>query len=416
MKAAFDKGSSWAWVVAVFWISTSAAALDVTDIPSPRPHGWVTDCAQVIPAGLVAELNALSERVRRECGAEMAVVTVRSLGGQEPRPFATRLFNHWGVGHATRNNGILLFAALDDRKAEIVLGLGVDDDAQTAAAQRIFDQEMVPRFRAGRPGEALLAAAKACAREILMLPAAAPRTEVDSGVLPLETPAQPDSAAEPVSENLQAHEATPPAPRLEITHIPEPASPVPSTPSSNFPWLALAVPGALGGGVGFFFWLRYRARRCSRCRTTMQRLSEADDDEHLSAKQRTEERLGSVDYDVWQCPECRDIRILRWGALFSSYGACPSCQGKTKHTQSTTLRHATYDQGGLVHVDEHCCHCSYRNSYTYRTARKTRSSSGSGFGSGSSFGGRSSSGGGRSSGGGGFGGGRSGGRGGGGGW
>ncbi|GMV81717.1 MAG: hypothetical protein AMXMBFR7_29010 [Planctomycetota bacterium] len=412
MHAAFDMGSPRAWVVAVFWICSSAAALDVTDIPSPRPTGWVSDSAHAIPAGLLAELNTLGDRVRRESGAELAVVTIRSLGGQEPRAFATRLFNHWGVGHATRNNGILIFAALDDRKAEIVLGTGIDRDTQVAAAQRIFDQEMVPRFRSGRPGEALLAAAKACARDILLLPAAAPITEVDEGVLPLETPAQPNSAAEPDSETLPAVDTTQPAPRLEITYIPDPASSVPATPSSHFPWLVLAIPGVLGGGVGLYYWLRYRARRCASCRLSMQRLSEAADDEHLNAKQRTEERLGSVDYDVWQCPECRDIKILRWGALFSSYGKCPSCHGKTKHSQSTTVRHATYDHGGLVHVDEQCRYCSYRNSYTYRTARKTRSSSGGG----SSFGGSSSLGGGRSSGGGGFGGGRSGGRGGGGGW
>lgn len=406
MHAAFDMGSPRAWVVAVFWICTSAAALDVTDIPSPRPNGWVTDSAHAIPAGLVAELNALGDRVRRERGAELAVVTVRSIGGQEPRPFATRLFNHWGVGHATRNNGILIFAALDDRKAEIILGTGIDGDTQVAAAQRIFDQEMVPRFRSGRPGEALLVAAKACAREILMLPAAAPINEADGGLLPLETPAGPESLDVPADRSMQ------PDPLPDYGYEPEAMIPGRPASSSGFPWLVLTIPGALGGGVGLYYWLRYRARRCARCRLSMQRLSEAADDEHLNAKQRTEERLGSVDYDVWRCPECRNIKVLRWGALFSSYGKCPSCHGKTKHSQSTTVRHATYDHGGSVHVDEHCCYCSYRNSYTYRTARKTRSSTGGG----SSFGGSSSSGGGRSSGGGGFGGGRSGGRGGGGGW
>jgi len=80
------------------------------------------------------------------------VVVVRSIAPAAPRAYATQLFNRWRIGDATRNDGVLLFAALDDRAAEIVLGSGVDGDEQVAASEDVMQEVMVPRFRAGRPG------------------------------------------------------------------------------------------------------------------------------------------------------------------------------------------------------------------------------------------------------------------------
>jgi uncharacterized protein len=129
-------------------------------------------------------------------------------------------------------------------------------------------------------------------------------------------------------------------------------------------------------------------------------LSEIEDDKHLDQGQRTEEQVGSVDYDVAVCPGCQATRTLRRGKWFSGYGRCSGCSYKTMKSTSTTLVHATYDHGGQVQITETCVHCSHASTRIRYTAARTRPSS-------SSSGSRSSGGGFRSSGGGGFGGGRS---------
>lgn len=125
----------------------------------------------------------------------------------------------------------------------------------------------------------------------------------------------------------------------------------------------------------------------------MVRLGEVEDDAYLAAGERTEERIGSVDYDVWHCAQCNVAVKVRWGAFFTRYGRCPSCQNKTKSASTTTLRSATEYSEGLVRVEEECAFCSYRRTYTRTTPRIVRSSSSS---SSSSFSSSSSSGGGSS--------------------
>jgi uncharacterized protein len=131
----------------------------------------------------------------------------------------------------------------------------------------------------------------------------------------------------------------------------------------------------------------------------MQRLSESADDSHLSSAEQSEEKLRSVDYDVWHCGGCAQVQKLRYGAVFTRYKKCPNCAARTRSSTSTTLIAATEYTGGHVRVDDQCAHCNWRHSSTYTTPRITRSSSSSSSSS-SSRSGRSG-GGGRSSGGGG---------------
>ncbi|HSN88021.1 MAG TPA: TPM domain-containing protein, partial [Thermoanaerobaculia bacterium] len=144
-----------------------AHAVTVEEISTPRPSGWTVDLTGTLPSETVAELNRLGDEVKAKSGSELVVVVVGTTGGVEPREFATRLFNHWGIGERDKNNGLLVFAALDDRAAEIVLGDGVDDSAQVQASEEIMQGVMVPRFREGDSAGAMLQGATACASRIL---------------------------------------------------------------------------------------------------------------------------------------------------------------------------------------------------------------------------------------------------------
>jgi uncharacterized protein len=358
------------------------ASLSVSTIPAhavtveeiPRPTGWVVDQTGTLPAEALEELNRLGDEVKAKTGAELAVVVVGTTNGVEPREFATRLFNHWGISERDKNNGLLVFAALDDRAAEIVLGDGVDDYAQVQASEEIMQGVMMPRFRQGDPAGAVLQGATACAARIFGV--SAPSKPAKAGALPQ-------------------------------------ASPVPFRRSP---------PLILPRGVGFFLlflalssvavgliWLAVRPRHCPKCRTKMVLLSEEEDDAHLEPSERTEERIGSVNYNIWHCPGCGEIRKTRWGRLFSGYSACPGCHARTSASLSTTVHAATQSTTGLVRVIEHCAHCSHSRSYTYSTpllaepaeyGSSATSSSFSSSSSSSSFSSNSGSDGGHSSGGG----------------
>ena len=72
-----------------------------------------------------AAIERLAESIRATTRADLQVVVIPTTAGAPPRTFATDLFNRWRLGNAERNDGLLLFVALADRRSEIILGDGI---------------------------------------------------------------------------------------------------------------------------------------------------------------------------------------------------------------------------------------------------------------------------------------------------
>lgn len=348
----------------------SSDAFTIHDIPTPRPDGWVTDLTNTLNKQEMDHINEVCEEVYQTVGREMTVVVIESTNGVRPRQFGTNLFNHWGVGGAFRNNGILILAAIKDRKSEIILGKGIDSNEQERVAQQIMDNVIVRNFQQKDPGSALYEGARSCAARIFL---------VSDIKAPPELPA---AAAKRAAHKKYQRQ------------------------KNMIPWILGALGlGGLGLVVGGRYWIRYRPRDCDACNDRRVLLDEVQDDEFLDPPERIEERIGSVDYDVWACLTCEEVLKIRYGKFWSRFSFCPQCEYATRCKITRTLIHATTSHGGKVLVEESCRNCDYYDRHTYYTPRvRKSSSSSSGFGSGSSggggfsggFGGGSSSGGGAS--------------------
>ena len=85
-------------------------------------------------------------------GIEFAVLTLRSqapyAAGQSLEDFATGLFNHWGIGDATRNDGILVLVLSEDRAMRIELGAGFARDWDRVS-QNVVNRSFLPAFETG---------------------------------------------------------------------------------------------------------------------------------------------------------------------------------------------------------------------------------------------------------------------------
>lgn len=348
------------------------AALDLTQLPSPRPAGWVSDPSGRLDVAASERCTVAARQVADRGAGELVVVVVPDCGGQMPRTAGLALFNRWGIGSRGRNDGVLILVALQERRAEILLGDGLDDSTNVQRSQALVEREILPRMRAGDVAGAIAAGTEAAARE-LFPQAAAPATPTlpaTASTHGLERPLPPPAPATPV-----------------ITRA--------SSDSSTGSLLAGGAAAAGGGGLGFLWWRRRRPRTCPACRAPMTKLDEAADDAHLDPAQRSEEKVGSVDYDVWACTACSHVEVSRYGAWFTRYHRCPACGARTANDRSTTITPASESYTGLERIDTTCSHCQHQESRTRVLPRITRSTShGAHFssGSGSSRGGGTSSG------------------------
>jgi uncharacterized protein len=159
-------------------------------------------------------------------------------------------------------------------------------------------------------------------------------------------------------------------------------------------WL-LTLLAPIGAGAA---WIvrqaaRYRPPICPKDGSRMGLVDEVSDDQHLDPGQITEERVGSVDHDIWRC-RCGHTILQSYRGWFSRYGACGSCGYRTLYGTSHVVSHATTSSTGLRQTDYRCDHCGATHSTTetipMRRERSSSSSSRSSFGGGRSRGGGAS--------------------------
>ena len=149
------------FVLVVFGVNTVSA----DDISKISPTGYVTDLAGVIPQGTKQRLETLGTELEQKTGAQLAIVTVKSLDDRPIEDYAVDLFKHLGVGSKKENSGILLLLAPNDRKYRIEVGYGIEpviNDARAGDAGRA----MVPFLRQNDFGSAVEVAAWQLAKYI----------------------------------------------------------------------------------------------------------------------------------------------------------------------------------------------------------------------------------------------------------
>jgi uncharacterized protein len=132
----------------------------------PRPAGFVSDFAGVLSPDEKALIEAVALQVQTKTGAEIAVVTVHTINGASLEEYVNRLFRQWGVGRKEKNNGVMIFAAINDRQVRIETGYGLEGALPDALCARIRDQLLLPQFKQEQYGQGLYLAAAAMARVI----------------------------------------------------------------------------------------------------------------------------------------------------------------------------------------------------------------------------------------------------------
>lgn len=138
-------------------------------LKSLHPSGHVNDFAGVMRFADRAETENILTELEQKSGAQVAVVTLKSLDGGQIDDFSTRLFEQWKMGQKGKDNGLLLLAVMDERKVRIETGYGFESVLPDAFAGRLIDQYIVPAFRNGdysgglRSGAVALAAVAASA-------------------------------------------------------------------------------------------------------------------------------------------------------------------------------------------------------------------------------------------------------------
>ncbi len=120
-----------------------AEAFDV-----PPNDGFVTDAANLLTPDQKTLLEADLTQYRTITSNEIAVVIVPNLAGEAIEDAGLEMARKWGIG-STKNNGILLLVAYEERVVRFDVGYGLEGAVPDIVAKGIIDTDIVPAFRAG---------------------------------------------------------------------------------------------------------------------------------------------------------------------------------------------------------------------------------------------------------------------------
>jgi uncharacterized protein len=120
---------------------------------------YVNDFANVLTPQDAAAMRQSLNSVQQQTGIQVVVVTIDALENYsaDHNPaltYASKLFDSWGIGDKTKNNGVLILFSMKDRWVRIEMGAGYSHRLDSRI-QEIIDVNMVPQFKAGNYSQGL---------------------------------------------------------------------------------------------------------------------------------------------------------------------------------------------------------------------------------------------------------------------
>ncbi len=115
--------------------------------PAPNPPRLVNDFVGILNSGEVQALEQKLVAYDDSTSTQIAVVIEETLDGDDIFDYSHRLATAWGIGREGKNNGILIYVAIADRKLRIQTGYGAEGFLPDAMAKRIIERIITPNFR-----------------------------------------------------------------------------------------------------------------------------------------------------------------------------------------------------------------------------------------------------------------------------
>ncbi len=306
---------------------------DVPNVHLKDARRYVSDPDNIMSPAARAQADASLKALCDSTSAEIAVVLLPSIGEADIFDFTQRLASDWGVGKSDKDNGLVVLFDMGGRKVRMHPGQGLEGILTDVACARIIDEAIIPRMKNGDVDGAVLALAGTLDK-VLTDPEAAAEirsTQQNSMRSPLGDDALWLLLVIPIIATVLSYamllsllaklRGKDSFQKALILH----------NDSSAATGLVLTL---LSLGLGLPAMLirrsmlhRYRnqPRKCDVCGTQMEKVDEERDNYFLTPAQDLEERLKTVDYDVWLCPKCGSTEIFPFPERNTDYTKCPHC-------------------------------------------------------------------------------------------
>ncbi|MBF5008708.1 TPM domain-containing protein [Burkholderia pseudomultivorans] len=119
------------------------------DVPVPALTARVTDEAGTLTSDQKATLEQTLKEFESRKGTQISVLIVPTTEPESIEQFSMRVVEQWKLGRKNVDDGALLIVAMNDRALRIEVGYGLEGALTDATSNRIINETILPRFKAG---------------------------------------------------------------------------------------------------------------------------------------------------------------------------------------------------------------------------------------------------------------------------
>lgn len=412
------------WIIYLFLMilcgaNPIVAAHSVEDVPNVHladRQRYVSNPDGVLSAEAVSAIDRILGDVWQSTSSEFVVVALDDVDTDDIDGFATKLFEEWGIGKRDNDNGVLMLIVRDKRRAVIRTGYGAEGVLPDIVCGRVIRENMIPHYRVEDYDAGTVEAVKRIGN-ILTDPEVAEevRSKYANDEMRDTSGDELFSVYMWVCAVIALAYTVLVVAKLCSTRKMDAFDRYNRLNKFTTPGLFLSF-GCLGMPLPGFLLLvlcmrriRNHRRECPNCGHKMNKLDEKRDNDYLTPAQDLEERINSIDYDVWLCPECHEKDVIPYVNRASAYTVCPHCGARACTLVGNRILSApTTSRAGRGVKIYKCLNCGNGSNHQYEIPKEEvpvivpivggRGFGGGGGFSGGSFGGGMTGGGGASGG------------------
>lgn len=115
-------------------------------IPS-RPTGYITDLTNTLNLVSLENLNKNAKQLEEKHGHAVYALIAKSLEGKILEDETIRIAEQWQIGRKGKDDGIIIFFFLEDRKVRIEVGYGLEGTVTDIKAKQIIREVILPKMK-----------------------------------------------------------------------------------------------------------------------------------------------------------------------------------------------------------------------------------------------------------------------------
>ncbi len=128
------------------WCLCAGAA----EVIPAKPERYFNDYAGVVDSATANQLNMKLDQFERDTSDQVVVAIYPTMQSESSiDQYAVRVFRAWQVGQKGKNNGVVLFVFVNDRKMFIEVGYGLEAVLPDATCKEITEYQIKPHFKNG---------------------------------------------------------------------------------------------------------------------------------------------------------------------------------------------------------------------------------------------------------------------------